>query len=165
MRVHGGSARRSVGRSAITDRGRTEKNAQRIACQLLEGRAREVPICCKLLSTKGGSGTEGCGGTCRSRIAWLFQFLRTEYFKSAKRIYGTGYLVSRDAVSAVICDFRSGPREEGDTAFRRARKRESFHCKSNVAYILEDYRLNNILFHFLCYSFYITITVADEEAR
>lgn len=60
-----------------------EKAAQRIACQLLEGRAREVPICCKHLSTKGGSGTEGCGGIHRSRIAWLFR-LCTESFKSVK---------------------------------------------------------------------------------
>lgn len=72
MRVHGVFVRRSA---AITDRGRTEKNAQCIACQLLKGRAREIPICCKHLSTKGGSGTEGCGGIWRSRIAWLFRFL------------------------------------------------------------------------------------------
>lgn len=80
MRVHGVFVRHSV---AIMDRGRTEKNAQRIACQLLEGRARDVPICCKHLSTKGGSGTEGCGGIRRSRIAWLFR-LCTESFKSVK---------------------------------------------------------------------------------
>lgn len=55
---------------AITDRGRAEKNAQCIGCQLLEGKAREASICCQLLSTtKGGSSTEGCGTVYRSRIA------------------------------------------------------------------------------------------------
>lgn len=54
---------------AITDRGRTEKNAQCIGCQLLEGKAREASICRQLLSTaKGGSSTEGCGTVYPSRI-------------------------------------------------------------------------------------------------
>lgn len=100
MRVHGVFVRHPV---AIMDRGRTEKNAQRIACQLLEGRAREIPICCKHLSTKGGSGTEGCGGIRRSRIAWLFR-LRTESFKSVKdRTYI--WLVTLYANSTETCNF------------------------------------------------------------
>lgn len=88
----------SVGRN-YRDRGRAEKNIQRIACQLLEGRAREVPICCKRLSAKGGNGTEGCGGIRWSRIAWLFPTWHSGFLRSAKRVTFAWLRGSRDVTS------------------------------------------------------------------
>lgn len=56
MRVYSVFGRHSV---AIMDRGRTEKNAQRIACQLLEGRARRFQFVVNISQRRAEAARKG----------------------------------------------------------------------------------------------------------
>lgn len=159
MRVHDGFVCRSV---AITDRGRAEKNAQRIACQLLEGRAREVPICCKLLSTKGGSGTEGCGSICRSRIAWLFR-LCTEYLKSARR-----HIWHLSPSASMLSQIYRDAARIGKPIFQRKQKNRSVAlCKYittlNLIFSLRFTRASRRILFVRLISFFGTIIMSCEN--